>query len=271
MKTTTRLELIENLYGRYNKRESSAQDPVHFLEAYEDVRDREVAAMIASALAYGRVAHIMRSVSLVLDRIGSPADFVRRSSRPSLARTFAGFRHRFASGLQLAELLNGIRHIIERYESLEACFGAAMQPEFTTIAPAMRPFVRELRVGMKEDCGHLLPVPENGSACKRLALFMRWMVRCDTVDIGGWTCLPTSKLIIPLDTHMNRIGQALDLTARKSPDMRSALEITDSLRVFAPDDPVKYDFALMRLSMESGDRLQQFVAAWRKSKDKAHA
>ena len=74
MKTTTQLALIEDLYGRYNKRESSAQDPVHFLEAYEDVRDREVAALIASALAYGRVAHIIRSVSLVLNRIGTPTD-----------------------------------------------------------------------------------------------------------------------------------------------------------------------------------------------------
>ena len=263
MKTTIRLKLLEDLYSRYSKRESSAQDPVHFLGAYEDVRDREVAAMIASALAYGRVAHIIRSVSSVLDRMGSPADFVRRSSGRSLARTFAGFRHRFASGSQLAELLNGIRHAIEQHGSLEACFGAAMRPEFTTIAPAMGPFARELRAGMKEDCGHLLPVPENGSACKRLALFMRWMIRCDAVDVGGWHSISASKLIIPLDTHMNRIGQALGLTRRKSPDMRAALEITDSLRAFAPDDPVKYDFALMRLSMDSGDRLHEFVDAWR--------
>ena len=267
MKTTTRLQLLEDLYNRCNKRESSAQDPVQFLEAYEDVRDREVAAMVASALAYGRVAHIIRSVSLVLNRIGAPADFVGRSSGRSFARTFADFRHRFASGAQLAELINGIRHVVERHGSLEACFGAAMRPEFRTIAPAMGPFVSDLRSGMKEDCGHLLPVPENGSACKRLALFMRWMVRCDAVDVGGWTCVPTSKLIVPLDTHMNRIGQALGLTARKSPDMRAALEITDSLRAFAPNDPVRYDFALMRLSMDSGDKLQEFVAAWHKMED----
>jgi uncharacterized protein (TIGR02757 family) len=91
--------------------------------------------------------------------------------------------------------------------------------------------------------------PSSGGACKRINLFLRWMVRQDGVDPGGWTAVAPAQLVVPLDTHTIRVGQCLALTGRKSPGWTMAVEITDALRAFDPADPVRYDFALCHLSM----------------------
>ena len=267
MTKQTRRGMLDDLYARYNRRERDLPDPVDFLWHYEDVRDREVAGLVASTLAYGRVAQIMKSVSFVLERMRPPAHFLRRSSRQSLEETFKGFRHRFASGREMASLLNGVRHAIQRHGSLESCFRSFLDARDDTLAPALGPFVSELRAGMDSDCGHLLPTPESGSACKRLTLYLRWMARCDMVDPGGWDEAPASKLVVPLDTHMKRIGRAMGLTQRKSADMRAAIDITTAFRAFAPDDPVRYDFALTRLAMKKDGSLSAFLDEWRRTED----
>ncbi|MCD6487215.1 MAG: TIGR02757 family protein, partial [Syntrophobacterales bacterium] len=105
----------------------------------------------------------------------------------------------------------------------------------------------------------LLPSPAKGSACKRLNLFLRWMVRHDDVDPGGWDDISSSKLIIPLDTHMHRICLALGITKRKQADMKTALEITRSFQVMAPHDPVRYDFALTRLGIRKDTDITSFL------------
>lgn len=265
--TQTRAQVLEELYERYNKRVPGLPDPVDFLWRYDDPSDREIAGLVAAALAYGRVAQIMNSVEAALERMDGPAKFTRQCSTRSVEKTFSGFRHRFCSGAQLAALLNGIRRVVGTYGSLERCFQRSLDEGDATVAPALGRFVSELRKGMKADCGHLLPVPEKGSACKRLVLYLRWMVRCDAVDPGGWSGVPASKLIVPLDVHMNRISRAMGLTRRKSADMRAALEVTDAFRAFAPDDPVRYDYALTRLGMKGDEKLQAFLDAWRGASD----
>ena len=104
----------------------------------------------------------------------------------------------------------------------------------------------------------LLPLPDRGSACKRLNLFMRWMVRQDAVDPGGWSGVPLSKLIIPLDTHMHRISRAMGLTSRRQADMGTAMEVTRAFQKFAPDDPLRYDFVLTRLGIRKDMDVTQF-------------
>ena len=264
MPVRNRLEMLEGLYACHNTLDRSLPDPVDFLADYDDLRDREIVGLIASALAYGRVAQIMKSVALVLEHMGRPADFLRQSSRRSIEETFTGFRHRFASGRQLAALLNGARHVIRRHGSLEACFRSYLKPRAETIVPALGPFVTELRTVAEGNCGHLLPTPAKGSPCKRLALYLRWMVRCDAVDPGGWDGVAASMLVIPLDTHMNRIARAMGLARRKSADMRAAIEITNAFRQYAPDDPVRYDYALTRLGMKRDGDLRAFLDAWRR-------
>jgi uncharacterized protein (TIGR02757 family) len=237
---------LERLYRRYHRRELLDTDPVSFLHNYPDLRDREIVGFIASALAYGRVAQIEKSVSRVLDRMPSPSDFLRRSSKKKLLRAFSDFRHRFTGGEELAALLYALKRIIDRYGSIEGCFNAAYKDDDDTILPALSSFVAEC---VREGAGRrssLLASPSGGSACKRLNLYLRWMVRRDDVDPGGWERIPPSKLIVPLDTHMFRICRAFGFTRRRQADLSSAIEATGAFRKLAPSDPVRYDFALTR-------------------------
>jgi uncharacterized protein (TIGR02757 family) len=243
---------LEGLHASLNRREYVHPDPLEFLYRYEDTRDREIAGLVASSLAYGRVKQILRSVGLVLERMGpSPAAFLADSKPGLVRRAFDGFKHRFTTGAEIGDLLVGARGVLADCGSLEACFADGMADDADTVAPALCSFVDRLARAAGGRPASLLPLPGKGSACKRLNLFLRWMVRSDDVDPGGWTRVSPSKLIVPLDTHMHRISRALGLTTRNQADMRTALEITNGFREFAPEDPVKYDFAITRLGIRS--------------------
>lgn len=237
---------LDQLYREYNRKKYVHPDPLEFLYDYPDVRDREIVALIASSLAYGRVGQILKSVCNVLEKLGpSPYAFLRAASGQKLAKFITGFRHRFATGDDIAGLLNGSKGLIAEYGSLNECFASCMNNSDSTVLPALTQFVDKLGC----ENSHLVPSPRKGSACKRLNLFLRWMVRSDAVDPGGWSGIERSQLLVPLDTHMARIGQMLRLTKRKSVNMKMVLEITAAFRAVAPDDPVKYDFALTRFGI----------------------
>jgi uncharacterized protein (TIGR02757 family) len=240
---------LENLYRRYNKRIYIHPDPLEFLYSYPDIKNREVVGLIASSLAYGKVKQILKSVSSVLDIMKpSPYRFLMNSNYTSLCNAFEGFTHRFASGPQLAALLWGAKNLIAQFGSLNACFIDNLSPDDKTLIPAMTFFAKTLIAG-KNKPGHLVALPEKGSACKRMNLFLRWMVRKDSVDPGGWADVPLSKLIVPLDTHMHNISLKLGFTSKKQASMQTALEITNSFKKLVPHDPVKYDFSLTRFGI----------------------
>ncbi|MFP4053916.1 MAG: TIGR02757 family protein [Phycisphaerae bacterium] len=239
---------MEALYRRYDDRRWVHPDPLEFLYRYEDVRDREIVALVASSLAYGRVKQILRSVETVLAELGPRPGCLVASSRPGeLRRRLADFRHRFDTGRQVTDMLLGARRLVWLYGSLEACFAAGVGEDDPTLRPAMRRFVGLL--DPRHRCGHLLPRPARGSACKRLWLMLRWLVRRDAVDPGGWNPAWRSRLVVPLDTHMHKIGLELGFTTRRSADFRTAVDITRSLAAFDAADPTKYDFALTRLGI----------------------
>jgi len=241
---------LENLYQGYNKYEFLHPDPLEFLHGYSDLRDREVVGIIASSLAYGRVEQIIKSVSWVLDQMDPyPLRFLELSSDRSLKSAFTGFKHRFTTGDELVSMLSGIKRVIQRYGSLQEAFVQGLNHSDDTIMPALTVFVDQLRDNTDGRYNSLLPCPAKGSALKRLNLFLRWMVRKDDVDPGGWTNVPADKLIVPLDTHMHRISLALGLTKRKQADMKTAMEITRAFKKIVPDDPVRYDFALTRFGI----------------------
>jgi len=239
---------LENLYRRYNRRKYVHPDPLEFLYGYPAVRDREIVGFIASSLAYGRVVQILRSVETVLGRMGpSPYEFLKKTPARSLQQIFSGFKHRFTADVELVSLMSGMKKVILEYGSLNECFLAGTTGSDRTILSALEKFTAKLNC--KDN--YLVPSPKRGSACKRLNLFLRWMIRKDAVDPGGWKGIPKSKLIVPVDTHMTRIGRVLGLTQRKSADMKMALEITKSFRKLVPKDPAKYDFALTRFGIRS--------------------
>ncbi len=243
-------DMLEELYRRLNRRRYVHPDPLEFLYKYERPGDREIVALAASSLAYGRVKQILRSVSSVLAKLGPrPAGYLAETSPARLRQAMAGFKHRFNTGEHVAAMLLGARRVIGRYGSLEACFCESLRPDDETILPALRVFVGRIAKAAGDNYGHLLPDPAGRSACKRLNLMLRWLVRSDEVDPGGWNSVGPEKLIVPLDTHMHKIALRLGITKRKAADIRTALEVTAAFRRIRPDDPVRYDFALTRLGI----------------------
>ncbi|MDR3237656.1 MAG: TIGR02757 family protein [Spirochaetia bacterium] len=240
-------EILDSVYNSYNKRELVSPDPLEFLFAYKHKKDREIAGLIAASLAYGRVAQILKSVSSVLSPMGaSPYSFIDSHAKKDFKKIFSGFKHRFTTDSELADFLHGIKITLSEYGSLEACFDDGYKNTHETVHEALTGFAAKLKKPSGSNKSSLLPDPALKSACKRLHLFLRWMIRSDEVDPGGWKNSYTPKLIVPLDTHMYHFGKFYGFTSRAGADILTALEITSGFRRLCPDDPVKYDFALTR-------------------------
>ncbi len=255
--TRTQLrQRLEALYRARNLPELIDPDPLGFVVRWRDPGDVEVAAVVAATLAYGRVAQIHATLTRVFDLIGTPAQYVQSHGPAEIAARFRGFRHRFNDGDDVAALLVAIARARRRHGSLLSCFRSHDAAGAPSLVPALGGFVEEL-ASLADRCPpFLLARPERGSACKRWHLLLRWMVRRDAVDPGPWHELGPQRLLVPLDTHMYRIGTALGFTTRRSADQRTALEITEGFREISPEDPARYDFCLARSAMRG--ELAQF-------------
>ena len=240
---------LEKVYIQYNRREFIHPDPLEFLWRYSSTEDREIVGLIASGLAYGRVAQILKSTEKVLDVLGpSPSAFLRNVSREELSEALAGFKHRFTTTFEMVAILKSASTVQKEWGFIGNMLGAFLTEGnyYNTLERVVETLLE--RAGM-EKCT-LLPRPSLGSACKRLHLFMRWMVRRDEVDPGGWEWISPSVLIVPLDVHMFRAAGALGFTAKTTASCAAALEITESFRAINPADPVKYDFSLTRMGIQ---------------------
>lgn len=250
MKQTLLKRKLEQCYLDYTKPEFVDPDPLMFLYEYETLPDREIVALLASSLAYGRVQQILKSIRTALEKMDhSPARFVQNASVADMNSIFADFKHRFTTGEDLVNLFLGVRKAWRKHGSLEETFLSHYSPNDETILSALSGFSREICCFFPGCESYLLPSPEKGSACKRANLMLRWLVRKDAVDPGSWERVPKRKLLIPLDTHMFRIAKELGLCSRTSANLASAVEITNAFAEFAPEDPVKYDFALTRFGI----------------------
>lgn len=250
---------LDRLYANFN-RAGEVPDPVEFVRPYDRPEDREVAAFLAAGLAFGRVASVNQSVARVLDLLGPhPAHTIADEAPRRLAARLDGFVHRWTRGSDLAQVLGVLRHMLRERGSIEGWFVQGWSEADVDVRPALESFgTRAMAIACAEagaasarGAGYFFPRPSGGSACKRLNLFLRWMVRRDNLDPGGWTRVRPSQLIVPLDTHIIRLGRCLELTTSTTPGWRMAAEITAALRTIDPEDPVKYDFALCHLGMQS--------------------
>jgi uncharacterized protein (TIGR02757 family) len=251
---------LDRLHDAYNVPDSAA-DPVQFVWRYDDPRDREVVASIASGLAFGRLASVLASIERVLELLGPhPAAYIDALDVAQAREALAPVVHRWTRGDDLVALLLVLRELRARHGSLEGAFVAGDDPSADDVAPGLEAFcaaacgvdVREAYGGVRKarpGVHYFFPRPSLGSACKRLNLFVRWMARRDAVDPGGWTGVSPARLVIPLDTHTIRVGRCLRLTRYTSPGWRMAADITATLRLIDPADPVRYDFSLCHMSM----------------------
>ena len=252
---------LHELYHEYN-RDDSATDPVHLVRPFSNPADREIAGFCAGALAFGRVASVIHSIETLLGIIGPrPADFVRGFDPARPHPVLRAMVHRWTRGEDLAALLWILRQMLEQSGSIERFFAEGLSEDDEDVGPALESFSeRAMRLDIRRVYGrvprrpgvcYFFPRPSRGSACKRLNLFLRWMVRHDAIDPGGWRAVSPSKLVVPLDTHVIRLGQCLRLTRYTSPGWRMAADITASLRRLDPDDPVRFDFSLCHLGMRN--------------------
>jgi len=251
---------LEELYNQYNRREFVHPDPLEFLYHYDDIKDREIVGLIASSLAYGRVAQILKSVSSILEKMGKlPYDFLMLKNEYQIRSTFHNFKHRFTTGNDLSNLLMAIKKTLDEYGSIQNVFKFLIDPNDQNIIPAISGFVYHLNNLTESSDLKLLPSPEKGSACKRLNLYLRWMIRKDAVDPGGWDDISAEKLLIPLDTHMYKIGTAFGFSNRKQANLKTAIEITSGFKKFTPQDPTKYDFALTRFGIRDDMEIKNLI------------
>ena len=258
---------VESVFRRHGAG-SLDSDPLQFPRRFRRPDDQETAALIAASLSYGNARAVCSSLERVFAWTGPhPARFVRRFAPARDAAALGGFRHRWTSAADLVRLVVILQRILADHGTVEALFrqgivrgargrvdlGASLD-RFRTASLAYderpAPDFREdpARPGPR----YFFPSPRT-SAAKRMAMFLRWMVRSgDGLDLGLWDCLRPRELVVPLDTHMFLIAHRLRLTRRKTPGWRAALDLTRGLCRLDPEDPVKYDFSLSRLGVAEG-------------------
>ena len=253
-------EPLENLYRTFDHTES-ATDPIHIVRRFPRNDDREVVGFCAAALAFGRVASVLQSIEALLAVMGPhPAAFVRAFKPARDGARIEPLVHRWIRGRDLIALLLVLRRMLRESGSIERFFVDGDDPATPDISGGLEAFsIRALQTDMREAYGarmpkrpgvcYFFPRPSAGSACKRMNLFLRWMVRRDAIDFGAWTSVSPSRLIVPLETHVIRLGHCLRLTRYVSPGWKMAAEITAALRRLDPADPVRYDFSLCHLGM----------------------
>ena len=253
-------DIIESIYSRYHKPKYLERDPVQYVREFKNPLDIEIAGLVASSLAYGRVEIIRSSIRRVFSVTGKNlVDFVQSTSFSRKRKLLQGFRHRFNDGFDLALLFECGREAIQSYGSLQALFLAGLTPSgngdikqpLDEFVGRIRTYALKINRRSRKSFEYFFPFPKEGSACKRLNMFLRWMARDnDGIDTGTWNAVHPSMLVIPVDTHIAEIGGRLSLTTRRTEDWRMAEEITGQLKKISPSDPVKYDFSLCRAGMD---------------------
>lgn len=239
-------------------------DPIQYAHRYTEPGDQEIAAFIGACFAYGSVKLVHRAVEAVLKPMGrSPAEFVRRFDG---ANCWPGFYHRFHHEWHVVALVLVLKRALLEYGSLGELFRQSQDVESESercesvlngAADWLRKHSLEIatrlgRPDIERGLRFFFNAPKDGSACKRMAMFLRWMVRKDDIDLGLWSWMHPKDLVVPADTHVARIAYYLRLRGGKekaSANWKMAREITESLRAFDPNDPVRYDFALARLGI----------------------
>lgn len=250
-------EKLDKLYLQYKSRYSS-KDPVWILHRFSDPRDIEIMGLITASYSYGQVNLINKFTDKLLSRIGSkPYEFTINFTKGKDKKYLKGLNYRFNTENDLVSLFNAVHSAVSLYGSLKNLFLKSYSNDSANIAGALSDFISVLNKLSNHTNGternyfsFLLANPSNKSTCKRMNLFLRWMVRNDEIDTGVWSEVSTSKLIMPVDVHVARISKSLKLVKRKSVDLKFALELTENLKKFDKEDPVKYDFSLCHIGID---------------------
>lgn len=249
--------LFEKAYLDFHNLRERKRDPVQFAYRYDTPADKEIVAFISALLSYGSVTQILSSIEKALLPLGrSPAQYLKNNS---LSGLWDGFQHRFTQGVDLEMIGYFLKEIIAEFGSIESCFvdcpSKSLEARLVFFVNRFwkSSFISQFQKPLQKrsrNLKYLLSDPQRGSACKRLNLFLRWVVRpADGIDLGIWSQVHPQDLILPVDTHILKILRALKWTSSQTASWKVALSATERLRRICPEDPIRYDFALCHLSM----------------------
>jgi uncharacterized protein (TIGR02757 family) len=243
--------LFEDLHKIYNADNLAYGDPVCTLYEYDNLSDREVAGFIASSLAFGKAEQIVINAKKITQKMKNPYEYLTNCTTNDLKRDFSNFVYRYVKGEELIDFLYGLKNVIQKFKSIENAISNFNSNE--TVFEGYKFFyenINKLKLHPNKK-NYLIVNPLNQSACKRLNLFLRWMVRKDAIDPGGYNKISKKQLFIPLDLHMMRFSAKAGITFTKSANKKNCILLTDWFKSFIPKDPVKYDFAITRMLMSS--------------------
>ena len=241
---------LDTLVTRYERPDFIDGDPISIPHAFDDPRDREVIGLYAALLAWGRRDVMLRKLEELCDRMDhAPNRFVRSFERDRDAGALEGFVHRTFQPEDAVWLTHNLSRALDRHGTVEGLFAAHRPAEADDASPvaAMLQGASTTLLTIDDDTPQRLRKhlarPEAGSACKRLNMYLRWMVRPGPVDFGLWDCLDPAELMLPVDVHVGRQARALGLLERKTNDWKAVRRLTAVCRHFCPEDPARYDFA----------------------------
>jgi uncharacterized protein (TIGR02757 family) len=253
--------LFDRLVTRFNTPQFIPGDPVSIPHLFSKKQDIEIAGLFAATLAWGQRTTIINNCRKLMQWMdNAPHDFVLNHTERDL-KPFLGFAHRTFNDTDTLYFIYFLKHYYLAHSSLETAFTANLGDADETIEGALSGF-QEIFFNNENAPPRTrkhVSTPLRKSACKRLCMYLRWMVRRDAngVDFGLWKGIAPRQLICPLDLHVERIAREFNLITRKQPDWACALELTSRLRRLDPTDPVKYDFALFGLSISRNERIKE--------------
>lgn len=246
-------DFLDEAVLRYNKPEFIGTDPIVVPHRFTRLQDREIMGFWTATLAWGQRKTIINNASrLAVLMDNAPYDFIVNHQEEDRAR-FLDFKHRTFQAMDTLWFLEYLQQYYRANESLEWAFSRHLNPKDKTVEKALRGFHEHFfeNPDAPARTRKHVATPLRGSTCKRLNMFLRWMVRKDDagVDFGIWKNISTAQLLIPLDVHVDRVARRLGLLQRAQTDWKAVLELTEQLSAFDPKDPVKYDFALFGLGV----------------------
>lgn len=239
-------ELLERLYDKYNSVDFIEEDPISVPHRFAGREDREIAGFFAATIAWGNRKAIVRSACRMMQYMdNAPADFVINASDSEL-KQLETYVHRTFNGVDFRDFVVCVRSIYNRFGSIGSLFETKYE-QYGDMQKVLSSFRREFLIGEHSPhCEKHISSIDKGAACKRLNMYLRWMVRRDErgVDFGEWTKIPMSALYLPLDVHSGNMARALGLLERRGNDWKAVAEVTAGLRQIDANDPVRFDFAL---------------------------
>ena len=240
------VQYLDKLVETYETPEFVKDDPVQYMHRCKDKRDIEIAAFIAAMFAYGKREAFIAKLNILFERMqNKPYEFVMNFDESSTS--VDDIDYRFSRGIDIKQILLILKELYKSGNSLESLFADGWQ-RYREVAGMLQVvidyFYARVTLPVTKGFYHLLPDPSKKSACKRLNMFLRWMVRKSCVDFGIWKFMKPSDLLIPLDVHVARISRELGLLKRKQNDYAAVKELSAKLKELDANDPVKYDFAM---------------------------